>query len=303
MSKMVFISYCHAQGEWVLDRLVPALRAGGADVHIDRERFTAGRAVVGQMDATQDAAEMSVLVLSPDYLASRYCLHEMDRAIRRDPQFQYGIVIPVIRVACNLPAKLRTTDPLYVNLCDDKEIRQWDSLLQACGANLGAPAPDWLSARDEIRRFLGRHESVNLVISGDPKWRELIEHIRTDYMSDLGMVDLQSGATASRRGLVAEILKACGTPTSVPPEPEDLVILNRIVSARSISRLVLEHFDLIANRHQYYDIELFAALRYMLMESRKLVLLIQSRTPFAALLPQDHTLSSITIYTVGLRGR
>jgi hypothetical protein len=36
MSKKVFISYSHRQGEWVWDKLVPCLRCGGADVFIDR---------------------------------------------------------------------------------------------------------------------------------------------------------------------------------------------------------------------------------------------------------------------------
>ena len=67
MPSRVFVSYCHSQGPWVLDRLVPVLRAGGAEVLIDRERFEAGRGVRGQMDATQDGAEIDVLILSPDY--------------------------------------------------------------------------------------------------------------------------------------------------------------------------------------------------------------------------------------------
>ena len=64
MPKSVFISYCHNQGNWVWNRLVPCLRAGGADVHIDRERFEVGKAVVGQMDAVQDGSGMALLVFS-----------------------------------------------------------------------------------------------------------------------------------------------------------------------------------------------------------------------------------------------
>jgi hypothetical protein len=175
-------------------------------------------------------------------------------------------------------------------------------MLQACGADLGADAPDWLAARDDVYRLLQRNESVNLVVRGTPKWRELIQHLSTEMIKDLGKVDLSSGATVSRRGLVAEILKACGAPASVPPEPEDLPLLHRALSEKRLSRMVIEHFDLVSARH-HYGIDLFAALRYLLMESRKLVLLVQSRAPFSTLLPQDHPLSGINLQTVELNAR
>jgi hypothetical protein len=41
VGRAMFVSYCHAQGNKVWDRLVPCLRAGVAKVRIDRERFTA----------------------------------------------------------------------------------------------------------------------------------------------------------------------------------------------------------------------------------------------------------------------
>jgi TIR domain len=302
VGRTVFVSYCHAQGDWVWDRLVPCLRAGGAEVYIDRERFNAGRAVIGEMDATQEMAEMSLLVLSPEYLASGYCLHEMDKAIARDPQFRMGLVLPVMRIACTLPDSIRTPNPLCVNLCDDKNSGEWRLILRSCGADLGADAPDWLAARDDIHRFLQRNESVNLVVTGNPKWRELIQHLSTDMIKDLGRVDLSSGATVPRRGLVGEILKACGAPASVPPEPEDLPILHRTLSERRLSRIAIEHFDLVSARH-HYGVDLFAALRFLLMDSRKLVILVQSRAPFATLLPQDHPLSSISLQIVELNGR
>ncbi|MBI1924513.1 toll/interleukin-1 receptor domain-containing protein [Candidatus Poribacteria bacterium] len=302
MSKKVFVSYCHAQGDWVWERLVPCLRAGGAEVFIDRERFEAGKAVIGQMDAAQDAAEVSVLVLSPEYLKSPYCVHEMDRAIDHDPQFQKGLVIPIKQVECTIPDKIKMPNPLYVNLCNDRDAGQWDLLLRACGADLGADAPNWLHARDEILQFLWRNESVNLVVSGNPKWHELIGHLRDDFLEDLGIVDLGRGAAVPRQGLVEEILKAFGIVTTVPAEPKDLVVLDRMLSARSLSRLALLHFDLV-NFRPHYGIDLFSTLRYLLMESRKLVLLAQSRTPFAALLPQNHPLSTIDMKTVELKGR
>jgi hypothetical protein len=140
--KKVFVSYSHLQGEWVWDRLYPCLVAGGAEVLIDRKRFEAGLAVYDQMDRTQDNADVHVLVLSPEYLASAACQHEMARAFAVDPDFQHGGVIPVVRVSCDLPEEIRRPNPLYVNLTDDRDAAQWDLLLSGCGVNLGASVPD-----------------------------------------------------------------------------------------------------------------------------------------------------------------
>jgi len=302
MPKSVFISYCHNQGDWVWDRLVPCLRGAGADVLIDRERFEVGKAVVGQMDALQDGAATAVLVLSPDYLNSPYCVHEMERAIRRDPKFAQGIVVPVKRVHCALPAKIKRSNPLYVDLQDDSNANQWALLLESCEVDLGASASHWLDALHETCRFLQRGNSVNLVVRNNPNWREFIREIRS-RIADLGEVDLEAGVAVSRKALVEEILRTCGASTIVPDEPNDLVILNRALLNRSICRLAMIHFDIVRFRPSY-DVNLFGTLRNLLMVSRKLVLLIESREFFANLLPTGHPLSSITtIKTVELNGR
>lgn len=303
MGKRVFVSYSHQQGEWVWQRLIPCLRAGGAEPLVDRERFVAGRAVVGQMDRTQDQAQAHVLVLSPAYLKSPYCTHEMRRAVDTDPDFKKGTVIPVMREACTLPRRIKTPSPLYVNLQNDRDAAQWQALLAACQADLGISAPDWLSARDQVQRYLDRNQSVNLVVQGNPKWQQLFAHLQAEAFPALGVVDLESGAVASRRALVREVLQACGAPASVPASgDEDLVTLHQALSAKSGSLLGLWHVDVLPHR-PYYDVPLFAALRHLMMTEKKLLLLAQSRLPFAALLPPDHPLSSIMIHTVELLGR
>ena len=303
MGKRIFVSYSTQQGNWVWDRLVPCLRAGDADVLIDRERFEAGKAVVGQMDRTQDAADAHVLVLSPDYCQSDYCVHEMNRAIDQDPEFANSVVIPIVREPCSLPERVKLPEPLYVNLHDDQDAQQWGQLLAACEADLGSTAPDWLRVRDELRRLLQRDQSVNLVVYGQAKWQELIEHLRAGTLPGMGVVDLESGATASRRAFVREVLRACGVAIDVPEEPEDLVRLHQALSEKtSLSQLVLCHADMLRSR-PYHNWELFGALRYLMMYEKKLVLLAQSRSPFATLLPQDHPLSSMDMQTVELRGR
>lgn len=301
MAKRVFVSYSHAQGDWVWNRLVPCLKAGGAEVLIDRERFTAGKALVGQMDAIQDSADIHLLVISPEYLKGASCVHEMHRAIALDPKFEKGIVLPVQRAACTLPPEITDPNPLYVKLTDDSDAAAWKRLMVVSGADLGVAAPGWLRTRDELVRFLERGQSVNLVVTGNPKWRELIQHIREERFSDLALVNLDSGATASRPGFIAEILTALGSKATVPNPPYDLAELDRAIKSRPLSRIAFLNFDHV--NHRYEDkIDLFSALRFLIMDARKLVLLAESRTPFGALLPSSHPFSQMDLKTIELKG-
>lgn len=298
-----FISYCHQQGNWVWGRLSPCLKAGGAEVLIDRERFEVGKALIGQMDALQDQADQHLLVLSADYLSSPYCRHEMDRAIALDPDFKSGIVIPLLRSTCTLPPSMIHPNPIYADLCDDSKPDPWTKILQQCDATgLGTTAPAWLAARDDVARYLERNQSVNLVVDQGVNGRALLEHLINDYSLGLARVDLEDPDTTSRRGLLATMVKALGERVSLPDESRDLADFKALLEARSTTRVALTHFDLVPYR-RYYDVDLFAGLRFLMMEMRKLTLLVQSRTPFAALLPKDHPLSDIDIKTVELRAR
>lgn len=300
----IFISFSHQQIDWVKNRLVPCLTAGGAEIIIDYQHFTIGKAVVGQMDNWQDQADKHLLVLSPDYLKSDYCQHEMQRAIDKDPSFSHGLVLPVLREACNLPNALSGWNPpIWADLTDDTAADCWQGLLKECDATgLGATAPDWLAARDEVVKYLQRGESVNLLVKSDANWRGLLNQLSHAGLPDLVQVDLQDPKTTSREGLLQSIADAIGTRTKLPAKPHDLAAFGELFKNRPPIHLCLHHFDLAARR-DYYDMDLFSSLRYLTMETRQLVLLVQSRTAFGALLPADHPLSAMDIKTVELRGK
>jgi len=305
MAKKVFVSYNHKQIEWVKSRLIPCLTAGGSDILVDYKEFGAGRTVIGQMDSTQDKADIHLLVLTTEYLNSTYCQHEMNRAIDLDPDFQKGIVVPVLRASCELPDRLTGQKmPIYVDLKNDTDKAQWDRLMKSCEADLGISASNWLKVRDEVCRYIERGISVNMVTYGRVKWRELLEHIRKDYFNDFGIIDVEDPRVTTRKALVEEILKQCGTHRIVSKKAgEDLVTLGCVISEKtSPSRLIMKHFHEVICR-RYYDNELFSSLRYLMTESQKLVLLIQSRKPYAEILPHDNPLSSVTnLKIVELRG-
>jgi hypothetical protein len=299
--KRVFVSYSHKQGEWVFDSLVPCLTAGGAGVLIDRQRFEAGLSLFTQMDTLQDQADVHVLVFSPDYLASAACLHEMDRAVDQDPAFQLKRVIPLMRNKSVLPSTILTPNPLYVNLTDDRITSEWDLLLNACGADLGIGAPQWLEARHDVIEHLARRQSVNLVVKGAVKRREFLDQIRAAVKGNFATVDLDSGATVSRRALVSEILNAFGVAVPVPEEREDLPFLYHRMMDLKEPALCLSHFDRVA--HRAYGLDFFSTLKHLVMDEHKLTLLIESRAPYSSFLPSDNSLTKLQTVVVELTGR
>ncbi len=301
----IFISYSHQQIDWVKNRLVPCLSAGGAEIIIDYQHFTIGKAVVGQMDHWQDQADKHLLVLSPDYLKSDYCQHEMQRAIAKDPSFSHGLVLPVLREACNLPNVLSNfNQPIWADLTDDTAADRWQGLLRECGATgLGATAPDWLAARDEVVKYLQRGESVNLLVKGDANWRGLLNQLSHAGLPDLVQVDLQDPKTTSREGLLQSIADAIGVRTKLLEKPLDFATFSALFKNRPPVFLCLVNFDLVKHRHEEYTLDLFSSLRYLNMETRQLVMLIQSKVPFGGLLPPDNPLSAIDLKTVDLFNR
>lgn len=303
----VFVSYRHLDGEWVWSRLVPCLRAGGAEVLIDEDRFRLGGGVYRQMDETQDKADRHLLVLSEAYLNSDACRHEMARAIALDPKFERHVVLPVQRGDCAIPNELKAVDPiLWADLRDDRVAAPWKKLLDECGADLGTTAPHWLEARDEVARWLNDNTSVNLRVVDDRlKWRELIEDVRMRAGCAVGLVDMHRGVTATRSGLVRTMLSASGLPISVRPGPDDLADFETVLASHARTFVGLLHFDMVSDpqRSEQYGASLFTALRYQVMEKKNLVLLLQSRLPFGALCPPGHLLSTLDVKTVELKAR
>lgn len=290
----VFVSYSRKQGEWVRDRLIPVLRAAGLDVLYDDD-FEAGRSLIGQIDTNQDRAERQVLVLSPDYLASDWCQHEMRRAVALDPSFETGVVIPVMRVKIDLPDAIRGPNPLYVELDEatGDETAHWSRLLAACGA-AAWPVPTWLEALDEVRLYLERRQSVSLVVGGASPWRALIDELGTDSLARL---DLDSPATHEDRGLVDSIFRQLGSNRRVADRKGALAELERYLETlQTPPTVAFLHFDRAGKR---FDGDFFGALRY-LIDRRRLTALFQSRQPFTAIVPADDPLSRIDLKRVDL---
>src|SRR6266481_1797730 len=139
------------------------------------------------MDKVQDQADVQLVCLSAEYLASDYCQHEMRRAISRDPNFtrgldgriKRGIVVPIRLDAAAWPAEITNPNPLFVDLRDPPAAcDSWQLLLTPCQINLCITAQTWLAARDDVVRYLKRGQSVNLLVQHEGiAWEFLVQDI------------------------------------------------------------------------------------------------------------------------------
>lgn len=303
MTKKVFISYRHQQAEWVRTTLYPVLSAGGATVVIDYKEFEAGLAVRRQMQVAQDKADVHLLVFTPDYFQSDYCMEEMKRAFALDPTFAKGDVLPIILEQCKLPPELQKQNhnqPLYLDFTGKRQqdAVAWTLLMERCRADLGTSVPNWLSAFRKTTGALKRRKSVNLLTKGCSKWRNFLPEVGRAVVN-MGIVELESGKTATQHGLLGEILRTLIDYNGKLPKNDDhLAEFERLLASAPARILALTHFD-IAPKRKYTE-DLYHSFRHLVMNERRLTLLIQSRAPFATLLPKDNALSLLDMETVDL---
>jgi hypothetical protein len=210
-------------------------------------------------------------------------------------------VLAVIRGRDGAPLSSNDSGLRCVDFGDDRNSNAWDLLLGWCCSSLGISPLVWFQTRDEIRKHLLCHESVNLVVSGSVAWRGLVDSLSDEHLGRLGVVDLMQPAVATRPHFIAQLLaQACGVWRNLK-EPADLIALSQELSTRTKPALIaLLNADMF--RHHVYkdDVPLFAALRFLVRDQNKLVVLIHSRTDFDQLMPPEYNFSPLDLYMIRL---
>lgn len=301
--KSVFVSYSHKWESFVRRDFVPVLRAAGAGaVYVDYERFKPGQLIIGQMDSFQDKAEITIALLSPEYLASTYCMHEWDRAVAKDPGFVHGLTVPVMFKACTPPPNLTTPagSALYANLTDQADSKGWADILNAIDVRgLGCTAPHWLDVRQRCEELLSSNDSVNLCVkTTGAAWKPLLDSLVKDCGLNLPSVNLETGGTLTREGVLQEILACLNIVATLPAKPKDCAVFEKLIKSGIAKRVAFRHFEIAREREKkYYEVQFFRTLK-VLQDDRELVCLFHSREPLSSLvasMPADSRLRGVQV--------
>lgn len=124
----VFISYAHADAQFVHDQLLPALQQLGYEVWLDLDSIPGS--AQWQSAITQGIQNASVVIaaLSPNSCASAFVEQELAYA-----QSCKRAVLPVVIEGCQLPGSLQWLGQIqWIDFTRSNFSRRWRGLTRAC---------------------------------------------------------------------------------------------------------------------------------------------------------------------------
>lgn len=127
----VFVSYKHADLDWVQRELIPRLQAVDLKICLDDVEFLAGGVAIVNMQDAVEQSRRTLLVLTPRYMQSHWTLFEMLASRTLDPDAVQRRTIPLlVEKVDNMP--LLITMLSYVDLTrPENQSNAWDLLVRS----------------------------------------------------------------------------------------------------------------------------------------------------------------------------
>ena len=162
----------------------------------------------------------------------------------------------------------------------------------------GAPiSAAWLQTYSDVIKALRAGRSVNLISTTNATMRAFVHQLESaeSTLCALTIVDLDAGATATRKGLIRKMLQAVKLPAQLDGSENPLEVFEDRLEALANAghpapTIAFLHGGHVASRN--YGSDLFRSLRYCTQTQRWLVLLFCSTMPIDSLIPENE-LSSI----------
>jgi TIR domain/SEFIR domain len=128
----LFISYSTVDKGWVRGELLARLQNAGLKVWIDVNDVELGKPAIQDLEDALVKSQKTLLVLTPDYLNSKWTTYERYILQSVDPVNNRGRLIPILKEPCTLPTSIGFLN--YANFTDPEEMDiAWRQLFRAFG--------------------------------------------------------------------------------------------------------------------------------------------------------------------------
>ncbi|MBI3448283.1 MAG: TIR domain-containing protein [Acidobacteria bacterium] len=143
----VFISYSSRDKEWVRGHLLPRIEQAGLKAFIDFRDFTRGAPSIKEMARAVKECPKTLLVLTPDYIASEWCDLESVMVQTLSPANRDLRIIPLLKTPCEKPLYVGALTHIDFTDGADQDLA-WRQLLTALGKP-PEPEPPQAPLRDQ----------------------------------------------------------------------------------------------------------------------------------------------------------
>ena len=138
-----FISYSHLDEEWVYDVLSQRLEQEGLTICIDERNFEIGVPSLINMERAIQQSRKTLLVLTPDWVASQWTDFEALLIQTKDPVGRGQRMLPLMVRNCNLPDRLSIFT--YLDMRNqanfDYQMRRLVEAIRGAGSEKSLPKP------------------------------------------------------------------------------------------------------------------------------------------------------------------
>lgn len=174
----VFISYTSANKDWVRKTFVPTLEDAGLVCIEYYRNFEVGAPIVKEMERAILESRKTILVLSPEYLGSKWSEFENLMLQTLDAANQERRLLPIIYKKCKLPPRFSYMNCVNFDNPDDEKI-EWQRLFKAIGKPISEEKATQLTATRADWCF--KHPYAALPnFTGRAKERQML----TDWLAD-----------------------------------------------------------------------------------------------------------------------
>ena len=187
----VFISHSHADREWVRGELLPRLEEAGLRIIVDYRDFEIGVPKLVNMERAVDSSQHTVVVLTPEWVASEWAEFEALLVGTTDPAARRRKLIPLMLRPCEPSGRIGRLELAYVDFTRLSERKtQMDRLLKALSARPEPPVTPPPAAVEELEGY-------------DRELRSILERLDQRRLVFFVGADLPERATglASRQAL------------------------------------------------------------------------------------------------------